>query len=230
MCPTSRDGSSAPAAADESGFMKQEARYSLQRTMIIYFLLIGFASLLVGLEFVADTDAPLLRETLLQNVDAYLNGAMPRDAVFLPIDRLRGKAILMLGIILVVAVIVLTMFIKNITEPLQHMIEVSKNISTGDLSQTIRIHSANELAELGSVINEMSSNLQEIILMSRRMCQSGEAIVSEIRRIAEDPGCREVFAPLIPELDNLKQDVDTLGDFTTFFKFYTHEDKDPRPK
>ncbi len=35
--------------------------------MIIYFLLIGFASLLVGIEFLLETHGPTLKEKLISN-------------------------------------------------------------------------------------------------------------------------------------------------------------------
>ena len=42
--------------------MNEKNAYSLQRTMIIYILLIGFAALLVASEFVLDTNSPALKQ------------------------------------------------------------------------------------------------------------------------------------------------------------------------
>jgi len=147
--------------------------------MIIYFLLIGSASLLMGVEFLFDTHGPELRAELVSNFEQNSKNQMEIDQVFVPVEKLRNKALLMIAVIMVVMIMVLTMFIKNITEPLQHMIESSKEISKGDLRQTIKIQSNNELAELGNVINEMSSNLQEIILLSKNMCSAGKDFVSK---------------------------------------------------
>lgn len=159
--------------------MTSKFRYSLQRTMIIYFLLIGFASVLVGVEFLADFHRGALKTEIWENMLKYGQDGQYQEAIFAPIDRMRSKAMLMVGIIMVVMVIVLTMFIKNITEPLQHMIHLSEKISAGDLSQTIHIDANNELADLSGVINEMSSNLQEIILLSQSICTEGKKFVQE---------------------------------------------------
>jgi methyl-accepting chemotaxis protein len=110
--------------------------YSLQRTMIIYILLIGFAALLVSSEFVMDTHSTALKQELTHNFQRYNSGELEQDQVYEPLVRIRNKAMMMVGVILAVVVIVLTMFIKTITEPLQHMVEVSKAISAGDLSRT----------------------------------------------------------------------------------------------
>jgi len=200
---------------------------NLQRTMIIYFLLIGFASLLVGVEFIADTQSGALKENLLDNFSKYANHEISADAVFAPIVKLRNKAILMVAIILVVMIIILTMFIKNITEPLQHMIEVSRKISKGDLSQTISIDSQNELAQLGNVINEMSSNLQEITLLSQNLCESGQAFTTQASNLLnkEDIDAGSI-ALLKEEVALLESEIGMLTEVIDYFNFYTVEGSD----
>jgi methyl-accepting chemotaxis protein len=201
-----------------------KSKYSLQRTMIVYFLLIGFASLFVGVEFIMDTHGTDLKQELLSNFEKYANHEISADELFTPIEKLRDKAILMIGIILFVMIIVLTMFIKNITEPLQHMIEISKEISKGDLSQTVRIHSNNELRELGNVINEMSSNLQEITILSRNMCESGNDVVDKTTAILENqPLGTEEIQKIGGEIAHLRKELDMLTQVIEYFNFYTIE-------
>ncbi len=192
--------------------------------MIVYFLLIGFASLLVGVEFILETQKSGLREELLSNFEKYSKNEIGRDEVFAPIDKLRSKAVLMIVIILCVMIIVLTMFIKNITGPLQHIIEVAKDISGGDLSHTVTVHSENELAELGKVINEMSSNLQEIILLSKQMCSSGNNFIdnTEFMLEQESLGPEEV-AKVGEEISRLKEEIGMLSEVIEYFNFYTVE-------
>ncbi len=195
---------------------------NLQRTMIIYFLLIGFASMLVGVEFIVDTQSGELRETLLSNFSQYTRGEIGAEAVFTPIVKLRNKAILMVAIILVVMIIILTMFIKNITEPLQHMIEVSQSISKGDLSRTVAIDSQNELAQLGNVINEMSSNLQEITLLSQNLCQSGQEFTHHAAKILEAPELdNSRVEQLKEEVERLESEINMLTDVIEYFNFYS---------
>jgi len=192
--------------------------------MIIYFLLIGFASLLVGVEFLTDTHSPELKQNLISNFEKYSENQMEINEVFAPIDDLRNKALLMIGIIMFVMIIVLTMFIKNITGPLQHMIEISKKITKGDLSKTITIDANNELAELGNTINEMSSNLQEIILLSKNMCLSGKDFVARTSFMMERQHLNSNEINRVGnEIINLKKEIDMLSELIEFFSFYTVE-------
>lgn len=206
--------------------MRSKSRYSLQRTMIIYFLLIGFASVLVGVEFLADFHSGSLKEEIWENMQSYDHAEQYQEEIFAPIDRMRSKAMLMVAIIMLVMVIVLTMFIKNITEPLQHMIKLSEKISSGDLSQTIRIDANNELADLGSVINEMSSNLQEIILLSQRMCAGGKHYIQEvISHLSEEPLTEENTLKMKETVTKISDDLDMLEEVIAYFNFYSVDRK-----
>lgn len=206
--------------------MGAKSRYSLQRTMIIYFLLIGFASMLVGIEFLADFHGGGLKEELWQNIGQSEAGRIDKETIFAPIDRMRSKAILMVVIIMVVILIVLTMFIKNITEPLQHMIRLSEEVSEGDLSRTIRIDADNELAQLGHVINEMSSNLQEIILLSRGLCENGEQYIEDALAQLKTGDLDYAGVQQLSEtIQSLKSELDMLREFVACFKFYSVDQK-----
>ena len=153
--------------------------------MIIYFIMIGLASSFVGAEFVMDVQRQELRTELRHNYEKLIESKMQPDEAFHPIQQIKNKAILMVLIIFVVVIILLTMFIKNITEPLQHMIEVSKLIATGDLSQTVEIRANNELAEMGNTINDLTSNLQEMILLSKVTTTTSKRFMAKVSELLE---------------------------------------------
>lgn len=192
--------------------------------MIIYFLLIVCASLLVTIEFVFDVQSPLLKDTLLNNFQQYSQHNMTKELVFAPLAELRNKAVLMIAIIMYVTIIVLTMLIKNITGPLQHMIDVSQQISEGDLTKTIHINSGNELAQLGKVINEMASNLQEVTVLSQNMSSTGTMCLEQVRGlIAGGEITEENSREILDELEQLQMSFEMLQEFTECFRLYEIE-------
>ena len=205
--------------------MTMSETYSLQRTMVIYILLIGCAALLVASEFVWDTNSGGLKQELSQNFKRYASGELTEDQVYLPLVNIRNKAIMMVGVILAVVVIVLTMLIKNITEPLQHMIEVSKAIVVGDLSQTSGIKTSSELSQLSAAIDDMSTNLQEIIMLSRSVCDSAKKVIDNTLELVE----KDNFSKTSPQgigkqLDLLESELTTLRQVIDFFKLYSVDD------
>jgi methyl-accepting chemotaxis protein len=202
--------------------MNTRGSYSLQRTMIIYILLIGFAALLVASEFVLDTHSTALKQKLTQNFQRYASGELTEDQAYHPLVIIRNKAMMMVGVILAVVVIVLTMFIKTITEPLQHMVEVSKAISAGDLSQTTRVETKNELSQLSAAIDDMSTNLQETIMLSRSVCDSAGQLTTNTMELMR----KERFAPedanvMKAQLNSLESELFMLGQVIDAFKLYS---------
>jgi len=202
--------------------MTPHSSYPLQRTMIIYFLLIGFAALLVTSEFVLDTHSTELKQALNRNFQQYANGELAQEQVYDPLVRIRNKAMMMVGVILAVVVIVLTMFIKTITEPLQHMVEVSKAISAGDLSQTTGVETRNELSQLSTAIDDMSTNLQEIIMLSRSVCDSaGRVTANTIDLIAKEHLTAAESDAVQRQVLQLESELTMLGQVIDYFKLYS---------
>jgi methyl-accepting chemotaxis protein len=207
--------------------MESKSKYSLQRTMVVYFLLIGVAALFVGVEFIAETHGDDMRQAFLSPIADPAANPDEQDAYLAPLTHLRNKAVLVIAIIMVVILIVMTMFMKHITEPLQHMITASRKISGGDLSQTITIDGNNELAELGGVINEMASNLQEIIHMSRNTCAAGESFMEEMAAAFDRQGMTAEEIPGFPEkMDQFRSELGMLEDALDCFKFYAIPEAD----
>lgn len=206
--------------------MTSRSSYSLQRTMIVYILLIGFAALLVASEFVLDTHSASLKQELTQNFQQFAKGDIDREQIYEPLVRIRNKAMMMVGVILAVVVIVLTMFIKTITEPLQHMVEVSKAISTGDLSQTTRVDTRNELSQLSAAIDDMSTNLQEIIMLSRSVCDSAGRVTSNTMDLARKENLNVSDSDAMQrQLVRLESELEMLGQVIDYFKLYTVDNR-----
>ncbi len=202
--------------------MKTESGYSLQRTMILYFLLIAFASILVGVEFLAETGDEFFLKTLMDRLKGCFNGEAGSREFLSIILHVRNKALLMIGIILFVTIIVMTMFIKNITEPLQHMITLSRKISKGDLSKTIHIDANNELSELGNVINETTSNLQEIILLTENIGRTGFDFLEKVDEIVKKEKLEnEDVEKLRQEIANFRNELEMMKEVIDYFNFYT---------
>ena len=206
--------------------MTPPGSYSLQRTMIIYILLIGFAALLVASEFVLDTHSTELKQALTSNFEQYARGELGQERVYDPLVRIRNKAMMMVGVILAVVVIVLTMFIKTITEPLQHMVEVSKAISAGDLSRTTGVETRNELSQLSSAIDDMSTNLQAIIMLSRSVCDSaGRVTANTMGLMRKQRMTREASQAVKDQLARLESELDMLGQVIDYFKLYSVDER-----
>lgn len=196
-------------------------RISLARTMILYFLLVGFACALLGMEFAADIRGAPLRAALTKNMDSYCAGKIDVREALGPLERLRNKAVLMVAVILVVVVVVLTLFVKRITGPLSQIIRTARAIADGDLSRTVESEARNELSELAGVLNDLTSNVQELLLAARNLKETGDALAEAVQRAADGDYCVEAREALSAPLSEWTGGSENLARFLEGFSFYS---------
>ncbi|MDH5327765.1 MAG: HAMP domain-containing protein [Gammaproteobacteria bacterium] len=175
----------------------------LQTRLINYFLLIAFAAMLIGVEFYFE-----MNRTGLQTEMCAVPAHATDDAVSQPLINLRNKVVIMFGVLTLVVAIVLMMFIKNITHPLQKMADVAAKINEGDLSQVVPIETGDEIGQVGTAINELTSNLQEVAKFTATTTM--EAIDRLNQLIEAKPDNTEALSDMKDHLKTLCHFVDSF--------------------
>ncbi len=185
-------------------------RSSLERKMLSYFGLIAAASLLITLEFVwairEATPQPMAAARISESPSSAL------DAVRHRMETLRGKAVLMCVVQATVTLIVLIMFMRRITGPLQQMVEEAEVISDGDLSRTIQVRTRDEIGLIGETINGLTSNIQEIVALSL----STEASIRQPLATLKDRLTNDAESQAL--LDDIEARLDSFKDIAEGFK------------
>lgn len=180
--------------------------------MLSYFGLIAAASLLITLEFIyAIQSAMPHAQAAAEGVEAAGHGF---TAVATALQGLRNKAMLMFAVQAGVTLIVLIMFMRRITGPLQHMVEVSQAISEGDLSRTINVRSRDEIGALGETINGLTSNIQEIVAYGMTTQASLNDSLERLR--AETTDCPDAAR----EIDDIETTLSGFDDIMQSFTLF----------
>lgn len=177
-------------------------RRGLEIRLLNYFLLITIAAMMIGIEFFFEMN----RAGLI----AGICGIDAQTALSEPLLHLRNKIVIMFGVLTLVVAIVMMMFIRNITWPLQHMVDVAERINSGDLSQSVIIRSRDELGQLGIAINDLTSNLQEMAVFTATASMAIRARVDAIAACSEQP-------EVLEELQAITLDLDSLRAFVSLF-------------
>jgi methyl-accepting chemotaxis protein len=187
--------------------MKQHS--SLERKMLSYFGLIAAASLLITVEFVWAIRAVIPQFSVTQS--AFL-ATESFETARRAMESLQNKALLMFVVQAVVTLIVLVMFMRRITGPLQRMVEEAQNISDGDLSRTIKIRTMDEIGLIGETINGLTSNIQEIVTLGLSTEAALRRPLAELRQHLEgDPESTT-------RLDFMEARLDGFKDIAQCFK------------
>lgn len=177
---------------------------TLKRQMFTYFGLIAAASLLITGEFVWAIQTAMTKAQAITYTST-LSDLTAHDAIIRELRVLGNKALLMGIVQAVVTLIVLIMFLRRITEPLQKLIEHAKLISEGDLSRTIEVRRKDEIGLLGGTINELTINIQEIVAYGLSMELSLKSLLKELRTsIENDPVSRKHLEEISDRLSGFK--------------------------
>ena len=192
--------------------MKQTQK--LEKTLLNYFFLIAIAAMMIGVEFYFEMSKSGLIEDLCKIPVVITDIADPSLADESPaLSNLRNKIVVMFGVLTIVMAIVMMMFVKNITRPLQRTLDTAKLINDGDLSQVINIETHDEVGQLGIVINELTSNFQEIASSTSGMINAIELRIDELSKRLDDdnPENTKQISLIKHELDSLRMFVESFN-------------------
>lgn len=196
----------------------------LEIRLLNYFLLIALAALMIGIEFFfemsrEDLNAqicqpppqtqPFQAQSLqTQSVQQQsFNGSEP-----MPLRPFRNKIVIMFAVLMIVVAIVLMMFIKNITNPLQKMANVARRINDGDLSQIVPVESGDEIGQVGTAINELTSNLQEVATFTTTTANQA---LEKIKAFGD--GQEPKTSLTANDINEIRENLDTLLSFVEGF-------------
>lgn len=198
--------------------VQNRKKTSLKRKMVFYFLLVAFANVFVGFELLMEIKSERYRKQVIERVVHIKSGEESETSIFELLDNLTRKFFIMVGILVIVSAVILFLFVIQIASPIQYMINEAKKIAGGDLSVNLNMKSKDEISDLGNVINDLTVNLQEIIVQLQRMHANFE----------EAATCLESKLSLLPELHKyfeleqklLKDNVENIAMIKQAFIIY----------
>jgi len=156
----------------------QGKKTSIKRKMVFYFLLVALANVFVASELLIEIKSDKYRAEVLKVAEDIKNNQQEPEHVYILLDKLSSKFVIMVGILIAVSAVVLFLFVLQIASPIQYMVNEAKKIAQGDLSITIKMKSHDEISDLGNLINDLTVNLQEIIVQLKQMYAEFEEAIS----------------------------------------------------
>ena len=187
----------------------------LEVRLINYFLLIAMAAIMIGVEFFFEMNRPDLKYEICNSTEEQVimdNNQQSQYESETTISDLRNKIVIMFGVLTIVVAIVMMMFIKNITMPLQKMSDVAQSINQGDLSQIVPIEHQDEIGMVGNAINELTSNLQEITTFTFSTAMQAK---TELDALAEKISQNKL--PDNQEIESIQENLKILIEFADSF-------------
>ncbi len=180
--------------------MKGFPREGLRRQMFVYFAFIAIVFLTLALEVTLFLDGPEVRGAIEQGAQGFAAGG-DIEAVLRPVDRVLVKLGVGLVILLATVSLVLILFIKRITIPLEKILAGANEISSGNLSETIPVLTRDEIGRIAICINELAANYQEVLLLVKHQVGIAREGLAETGVGLSDPEARTQVDEALAELD-----------------------------
>ncbi|MCX6032833.1 MAG: PAS domain S-box protein [Chloroflexi bacterium] len=113
----------------------------------------------------------------------------PAEAAFAPVNALTQRALLLIGITLVVAIVLGVLLARTTTAPVQQLVKGAEEIGKGNLDYQIKVRSSDEIGQLASAFNAMAANLHASLGETARLYQETRAWAAELeQRVTERTG------------------------------------------
>ncbi|KOS26703.1 chemotaxis protein [Bacillus anthracis] len=116
-------------------------------------------------------------------------GVMPFKEIIEAANPIFYKTLTVIGASLLLGGIVIFFIIKSIISPLRQLVVSSKKISEGDLTETITIHSKDEIGQLGDSFNEMAASLRNVISQintsAGHVAASSEELTASVKQASD---------------------------------------------
>jgi HAMP domain-containing protein len=217
---------------ERRGFFLQRGKRAvftnLKKKLLIYFLLIVAVSVSMSLELVWEIGEAKLTDKIQENfvTEAQaqnIDGAVKDfnyELVFAPLYHLQKRMLIILAITLFCVGVALWFFIKEVAEPLDEMVHTAREISQGNLSATMPVYTKDEIGQLGSIINDITADFQEVLLMVGKINNSAVRSVDSVYNRVEVLQEKEITDDIRQELNVLYSNIGELKELVESFKFY----------
>lgn len=151
----------------------------LRKKLLLYFILVAVVSISVSAQIILEMSSARFRNTIKTEYVRAVGESFDEETAkkvesidiqsfSSPIQMLRDRMILMLIVVTASIVGAFSLFIKDIVEPLDGLVEATKKIASGDLNAHAPVMSEDEIGQLAELINDMNINMQDLITQVRR--------------------------------------------------------------
>ncbi len=232
---------------------RQTKKSRLRKKLLLYFILVAVVSISVSAQIIMEMSSARFRTMIKKQYVEEIRGEFGEETAekvasvdissfSTPIGRLRDRMILMLIVVTISIVGAFSMFVKDIVEPMDGLVEATKKIASGDLNAHAPVMSEDEIGQLAELINDMNINMQDLITQVRRELDNynfeiafavamigqilesenaGQALKQKKLKLSEYRRILELNKSVQNVLDKMSDKITSLHSFISTYTNYT---------
>ncbi len=197
----------------------------LEKKFVVYFSIIIIVILSISIEMVIESASPYLEKEIRYNIQSKNSiDEIKVSDIMTPLKKQQKKLFMIIIILIILMTLLFYHFTKEVVSPLQKIIQESKKILNGDLTISISLSTTDEIKDVGETINELTANMQEIVIQVKNWIGNIEELNEKLKKelytneyILKD---KELNKNLTKLLKEYKENTELLSDFLKLFKVY----------
>jgi methyl-accepting chemotaxis protein len=189
-----------------------------------FFMLVVFGPVCLGAGFVSQLGSDGFRDRIFTSITAQISTPAAEEFDMAPVVMLlKAVQLPLVAILLLIlggSVLALFLFIRYFVTPMDKMAVIARRITEGNLGEVVPICSCNEISQLGESYNDLSINLQEIILLVWNLTRDSSALLDQMIEKDADHSDDGIFMPIRQDLVSIREQFQAMEDVILSFDLY----------
>ena len=189
-------------------------------TLVVVILALGIVVIAVDAKLFLDVSREIGNPaTALPGSNSALTGALARENGATVWNANTTRLSIALGLTVAWFALVMFLLIKRIVVPVNKVAEAAKAILEGDLSATVATNPRNELSDVCRLLNELSTDFQEILLLTGTAVGDSLIALEKVQQ-ALDEAPQVSSEDLRSPIHSVRQHLEMLRATVEDFEYY----------
>ena len=137
------------------------------------------------------------------------------------LKRLQNRMILVMSAVFLAVIVAILFIMRRVIKPLDEIGETAFKMAHGHLDELVPVRNRNEIGKIGELINDLSIDLQEILLHVWNHTRQDIILMERIAAIMSSrPGGNGMPVEIKEDFYFVKQDIEDMRDMVKAFNYY----------
>lgn len=223
MAPHPNKDGPVPGTRSEEPSSKRTS--SLRRFLIVDQVLMAVCGLLAlaaiafSIKLIVDVNRDIARNAGIHQIGSPEEKRVAYEEYQTVLYECRNRMLVLLVVTIVCVGAITYLFLKKILIPLRKMARAADKISQGNFNVTVPSNPGGEIGQLGEIINDLSVNFQEVLLLTGTAVGNSFSAIEKIETLLKSDTSASTEQVRL-QVQLLRKDMEMLSSVVKDFEFY----------
>lgn len=181
--------------------------------------LLAVVAIAFSIKFVVDVNREIPRSAGIHELRSPEESNVTYQEYRTVLYACRNRMLMLLGITILCVGAITYLFVKTVLIPLRKVSQAADKISQGNLNVTVPANPSGEIGQLGEIINDLSVNFQEVLLLTGTAVGNSFSAIEKIETLLKSDNCAST-EEVLQQVQLLRKDLEMLSSVVKDFEFY----------